>query len=69
MPRAPRIQYEGAIYHVMSRGDRREAIYLDDQDRRNVFGYLGGSLQESGIFPLQLRSHGQPLPSASPNPV
>jgi hypothetical protein len=26
MPRQPRIEYEGAIYHVMNRGDRREDI-------------------------------------------
>lgn len=36
MSRPLRIQYEGALYHVMSRGDRREAIFLDDFDR-NVF--------------------------------
>src|SRR6476646_4953005 len=33
MPRQPRIEYDGAIYHVMSRGDRREAIVRDDEDR------------------------------------
>ena len=26
MPRKLRIQYPGAIYHVMNRGDRREAM-------------------------------------------
>ncbi len=31
MPRKLRIQYPGAIYHVMNRGDRREAIFKDDQ--------------------------------------
>ncbi len=30
MPRKLRVQYPGAIYHVMSRGDRREDIFLDD---------------------------------------
>jgi REP element-mobilizing transposase RayT len=34
MPRALRIEYEGAIYHVMNRGDRREDIFLGDEDRR-----------------------------------
>lgn len=34
MPRAPRIQYPGAVYHVMARGDRREDIVADDQDRQ-----------------------------------
>jgi len=33
MPRALRVEYAGAIYHVMNRGDRREAIFRDDQDR------------------------------------
>ena len=33
MPRKPRIEYPGAAYHVMCRGDRREPIFLDDQDR------------------------------------
>jgi hypothetical protein len=28
MPRRLRIQYEGAIYHLMSWGDRREEISL-----------------------------------------
>jgi hypothetical protein len=25
-----RVEYAGAIYHVMSRGDRREDIFVDD---------------------------------------
>lgn len=33
MPRQLRIEYEGAIYHVMSRGDRREDIVRGDGDR------------------------------------
>ena len=33
MPRAPRIEYAGAIYHVMNREDRLEAIFKDDVDR------------------------------------
>jgi putative transposase len=34
MPRQPRIEYEGAIYHVMSRGDRRENIVEGDEERK-----------------------------------
>jgi putative transposase len=34
MSRPLRIEYAGAIYHITSRGDRREAIYLDDGDRQ-----------------------------------
>ncbi len=32
MARALRIEYPGAIYHVMNRGDRREPIFRDDLD-------------------------------------
>ena len=34
MARPLRIEYAGALYHVTSRGDRREDIYLDDEDRQ-----------------------------------
>jgi REP element-mobilizing transposase RayT len=33
MARAWRIEYEGALYHVLSRGNQRQAIYVDDEDR------------------------------------
>jgi REP element-mobilizing transposase RayT len=34
MPRQIRIEYPGAIYHVLNRGDRREPIFHDDFDRK-----------------------------------
>ncbi len=34
MARPLRIEYQGALYHVLSRGDRREAIVRDDADRK-----------------------------------
>ena len=36
MARKLRIQYPGAIYHVMNRGDHQETIFCDDDDR-NLF--------------------------------
>ena len=33
MSRPLRIEFPGAVYHVTSRGDRREMIYRDDADR------------------------------------
>ena len=33
MPRSVRIEYAGAVYHVMCRGDRQESIFLDLRDR------------------------------------
>ncbi len=32
MTRPLRIEFSGALYHVTSRGNRREDIYLDDDD-------------------------------------
>ncbi len=34
MARPLRIEFAGALYHVTSRGDRREDIYRDDEDRQ-----------------------------------
>lgn len=33
MARKPRIEYPGAFYHVMARGNRKIKIFLDDEDR------------------------------------
>lgn len=33
MARKLRVQYPGAIYHVMNRGDRLEVIFRDGQDQ------------------------------------
>ncbi|MCP4408252.1 MAG: addiction module toxin RelE, partial [Gammaproteobacteria bacterium] len=34
MARPLRIEFSNALYHVTSRGDRREPIYEDDKDRQ-----------------------------------
>ncbi len=34
MTRPLRIEFPGANYHVTSRGDRRESIFAEDDDRR-----------------------------------
>ncbi|MBF0218150.1 MAG: transposase [Gammaproteobacteria bacterium] len=33
MTRPLRIEYSGALYHITSRGERREDIFEDDDDR------------------------------------
>ena len=48
MARKLRLQYPGAVYHLMSRGDRREAIFHDDQDRRSFLDTLGEDCLKSG---------------------
>lgn len=40
MARPLRIEFPGAIYHVTSRGDRREPIFLDDVDRESLIAVL-----------------------------
>ncbi len=42
MARPLRIEYAGALYHLTSRGDRREDIYLDDIDRVIFLEVLAG---------------------------
>ena len=48
MPRSPRIEYAGAVYHVMCRGDRREAIFKGDGDRLLFLETLGQVCERSG---------------------
>lgn len=40
MARAWRIEYEGALYHVLSRGNEQRAIVIDDEDRVLFLGTL-----------------------------
>ena len=47
MPRQLRIQYPGAMYHVMSRGNRRQDIYLDDVDRHDFLKTLAQACQKT----------------------
>jgi len=41
MTRPIRLEFSGALYHVTSRGDGREAIYLSDDDRQDWLLVLG----------------------------
>lgn len=48
MARSIRIEYSGAYYHVMARGNRRGLIFLDDDDRRFFLRALGQACQRTG---------------------
>jgi putative transposase len=48
MARAPRIEFAGAIYHVMNRGDHYEKIFRDDKDRAIFLETLWATCQSSG---------------------
>jgi putative transposase len=41
MARPLRLEFAGAVYHVTSRGDRREDIFLNDEDRQEWMRVLG----------------------------
>src|SRR5262245_26310520 len=40
VPRKLRVEYAGAVYHVMNRGDRQEPIFKDDTDRQRFLETL-----------------------------
>ena len=45
MARPHRIEFAQAVYHVTARGDRQEAIFLDDQDRLLFLDLLAQALE------------------------
>ena len=48
MARPLRIEFAGALYHVTSRGDGQEDIYLDDIDRGIYLEVLADVPKTSG---------------------
>ena len=48
MARKLRLEYPGAIYHLMSRGDRREPIFRGDQDRVLFLDTFTAATQKTG---------------------
>ena len=48
MARKLRVEYPGAIYHVINRGDRREEIFKDDQDRERFLETLAEVCAKTG---------------------
>jgi putative transposase len=48
MPRKPRLEYAGAVYHVMDRGDRSEDIFHDHKDRQRFLATLGQACGRTG---------------------
>lgn len=45
MARPLRIEFSGALYHVTSRGDRRETIFEDDEDRVQFLRVLAEAVE------------------------
>jgi len=49
MARPVRIEYPGAVYHVITRGNNRQAIFEDDTDRKNYLDKLVGYCEEKEV--------------------
>ena len=49
MSRPPRIEFAGALHHVMARGDRREEIFRDERDRSKFLDYLAEGAERYGV--------------------
>ena len=47
MPRGPRLDFPGALHHVIARGIERRRIFLSDRDRRLFLDRLGSLVGEA----------------------
>jgi putative transposase len=54
MARALRIDYPGAFYHVLNRGQRREPIFQDDRDRERFVELLE---RMAGLFAVRVHGY------------
>jgi REP-associated tyrosine transposase len=59
MARKARVEFAGAVYHVLDRGDRRKPIFRDDTDRPRFLATLGEACGRRGwrIHALALMSN------------
>jgi putative transposase len=48
MPRKLRLQYPGAVYHVLNRGDHQKLIFHDDKDRETSLLTKEGGCEKTG---------------------
>ena len=70
MPRKPRVEYAGAVYHVMDRGDRLETVFRDDGDRELFFKTLGQACERTGwrVHPYVLMGNHYHMLLETPEP-
>ena len=52
MARRARVEYPGAFYHVITRGNQRQKIFYDDQDRKKFLRLLR-RLKATHAFPIR----------------
>ena len=61
--RSLRVEYPGAYYHLMARGNRREDIFLDEDDPGVFLEGRVGSLCPDGVAGARVGADEQSLPS------
>jgi REP element-mobilizing transposase RayT len=49
MARPPRLEFPGALYHVTSRGNARQKIFLDPEDRHLFLDLFGKEVAQQGL--------------------
>jgi putative transposase len=54
MARPLRLEFEGALYHVTSRGARREPIFEDDFDRQSLLNVVEQGMKRFDARPRLL---------------
>ncbi len=54
MARKPRIHFSGAFYHVIARGNQKQAIFLDSGDFQTYLSYLA---EYKSRFPFHLYAY------------
>jgi len=48
MSRPLRIEYPGALYHLTARGNSRDDIFLNDEDRHRFLQLFGEEIEQQG---------------------
>jgi hypothetical protein len=55
MPRKPRVEYEGAVYHVMSRGNHLQEVFRGDEDCGVFLETIGEACGRTGWIKERLK--------------
>lgn len=50
MPRAKRICFSGAVYHVLQRGNSKQRVYIDDVDRWHFLKLVHSAKKDYGVL-------------------
>jgi hypothetical protein len=73
MARKLRVEFEGAVYHVMNRGDQRERIFVGEEDRKLFLATLGQACAKTDVSgKTESGNHddlGMDCETASPGPL